>query len=360
MTNLFRSTVPVFKIDGEVAGSLARDIVRLDVDESTSGMKTLTARFLAQGPKANEAQEKLLYLDGEVLDFGKILEVSIGDAAEQRVIFKGAMSALEASFSEGTEPEVEVFAEDKLMALRMTRRMKTYRQKSDADIARDIANEHGLSVEADADGPTYDVVQQWNQSDLAFLRERAALIQAELWFQDDKLYFKSRGSRAATDVTLVRGNQLLEVQLRADLAHQRTKVKVSGYDASARDKLDEEAASDAVSAEVSGGRTGPSVLERAFGERVSYRVREVPLLGGEAQAWAKQEMLRRARGFVSVVGVTDGTTDLIVGSKLTLQGVGKPFEGDPYYVTRVHHSYDLHDGHRTRFEAERATLSEDS
>src|SRR5262249_29398266 len=209
-------------------------------------------------------------------------------------------------------PEVRIFAEDKLMRLRMTRRCKTYQSKSDADIASDIAGFHNLTPQVAADGPTYKVVQQWNQSDLAFLRERARLIQAEDWFENDKLCFKTRGNRTATSMTLVQGRDLINVQIRADLAHQRTKVKASGFDAGARDKVDEEAGADAIQSEVSGGRTGPAVLQQAFGERVSYRVRENPLEAGEASAWAKAEMLRRCRGFVTALGTTDGTPDMVV------------------------------------------------
>jgi phage protein D len=101
-------------------------------------------------------------------------------------------------------------------------------------------------------------------------------------------------------------------------------------------------------------------MQRAFGARVSYRVREVPLTTAEAQAFAKAEMLRRARAFVTVNGTTSGTADMVVGSKVKLQRVGKPFEGDGYYVTRVLHTYDLHDGFRTHFTAERATIQEGS
>jgi phage protein D len=355
---LFASTAPIFQVDGEIKGELARDLLRLEVEEDTGGMKRLSARFLAQGPQPGEAQEQLLYLDGRILDFGKRLQVSIGPAQVARIVFDGPLSAIEAVFREGREPEVLAFAEDRLMDLRMTRRMKTYENMSDADIAREIAGQHGLSAQVDADGPTYDRVQQWNQSDLAFLRERARLIRAEVWLQDDSLHFASRASRNGTELTLVQGNHIVALSARADLAHQRTKVKVSGYDAQARDRIDEEAGEDAIQAEVSGGRTGPAVLQRAFGERVSYRVREVPLTGGEARDFARAEMLRRARGFVAVHGVTRGSPDMIVGSRLRLERVGAPFEGDGYYVTHVCHTYDLQEGHRTRFQAERATISE--
>lgn len=357
---LFFSAAPVFTVDGRVRGDLARDLLRLEVDEATDGLKTLTARFVAFGPAEGASEERLLYIEGDVLDFGQSLAVTLGPPELARTVFTGAISALEASFEETREPQVVVFAEDRLMDLRMTRRMRTFRDSTDAEIAEAIAAEHGLTARADAPGPRYDRIQQWNQSDLAFLRERARLLAAEVWVEGEELFFQSRDRRRATELTLVRGSDLIAVELRADLAHQRTAVRVSGYDATDRAVIDEEAGADAVEAEIAGGRTGPSILDRAFGARVSHRVREVPLSSTEAADWARAEMLRRARGFVQVSAVTRGTPDLVVGSRVRLERVGAPFTGDGYAVTRVCHSYDLDQGHRTRFEAERPTLGEAS
>jgi phage protein D len=355
---LFYSSAPVFTVDGEPRPELARDLVRLEIDEATDGLKSLTVRFLALQSRGGSVEATVGHLGGEVLDFGRPLEVSLGPPSAARTVFRGAISALEASFEEGREPEVVVCAEDRLMDLRMVRRMRTYRDLTDAGIAAELAAEHGLAAEVDADGPTYDLVQQWNQSDLAFLRDRARRIQAEVWVVDDTLFFKARGARTAPELTLVRGNQVLSIELRADLAHQRTAVRVSGYDASAREAIDEEAGPETVDAEIAGGLTGPAVLARAFGDRVSHRVREVPLAPGEAADWARAEMLRRSRGFVQVAGTTRGTADLTVGSRVTLERVGAPFAGPGYYVTRVCHTYDVAQGHRTRFEAERPTLEQ--
>lgn len=353
---LYATSAPVFKVDGSARGELARDLVRLEIDESTRGLKTLVARFVAVGPRAGADVEQLQYLDGQTLDFGKELEVSIGVPGEERIVFGGRISAIEADFEDGREPVVTVFAEDDLMKLRMTRRMRTYEQMTDAEIAAAIASEHGLTPATGADGPSYDVVQQLNQSDLAFLRERAEQVQAEIWCDAGTLHFKSRANRTATQLTLVNGGELQAVRLRADLAHQRSKVKVTGYDADQRAPIEEEAGADAVQAETSGGRSGPDVLTGALGERVSWRVRETPIVGTEAQAWARAEMLRRARGFLTAVGTTHGSPSMVVGSRLTLERAGAPFDGDGWYVTRVRHLYDLERGHRTRFEAERPTL----
>jgi phage protein D len=355
---LLTATAPVFTVNGEARGEMARDLVRLEVEETTAGLKTLCARFLAQGPRAGAQDEALLYLDGSLVDFGRKLEVSLGPTGGARTVFSGYVSGLEVEFCEVREPEVMLFAEDGLMRLRWARRSRTYENASDADIARALAAEHHLSAQVDADGPTYEVVQQWNMSDLAFLRERARMIQAEVWCRDDTLYFQTRDKRAATELTLVQGNHLIEVRLRADLAHQRTRVSVSGYDARGRDTIEEGAGPEAVQAEAAAGRGGADVLRRAFGEFPSYRVREAPLRPDQATAWARAGMLRRARAFVTVTGTTRGSPDLAVGSRLTLERAGAPFNGPGYYATGVRHTYDLKNGHRTHFTAERATVGE--
>jgi phage protein D len=357
MTDLFSSKAPVFKIGGQVRGRLAHDVSSLEIEEATDGLKTMVLRLIAAGPKGNAEEEQQLYLDGEVVDFGSEIEVSIGPSDDARIIFTGTISAIEASFNQGSDPQVTVYAEDRLMTLRMTRRIRTWENASDADIAGAIASANGLNSDTSASGPTYKVVQQWNQSDLAFLRERARLIQAEVWIENGSLCFKTRGSRTATSLTLVQGRDLLDVRVRADLAHQRTTVTTSGFDASERNAINESAGSEAIESEIAGGRTGPAVLRQAFGERVSYRVRETPVASNEASAWATAEMLRRCRAFVTALGTTDGTPDMVVGSKVTLDRVGAPFSGDGYYVVHVSHTYNRTNGYRTHFEAQRATIN---
>lgn len=361
---LYGSSAPVLLVDGERSAALARDLLRLEVSEDTLGMKRLAARFTAWGPGPAGDNEDWLHLDGSEIDFGKRLQVSLGPAADARTVFDGRISAIETELREGIEPQLLVFAEDTLMDLRLMHRCKTWEDASDADIVRFIAGEHGLSAEVDADGPTHAVVQQWNQSDLAFLRERARLLQAEIWLEDRALHFATRERRAAPEITLVNGdqeggteaNKLLALNARADLAHQRSEVHVGGYDVGAREKIDESASVDAVRGEAGPGRLGPELLDQAFSSFKGHRLREVPLSSDAATAWARADLLRRARGFVRIKGQTNGSPDMIVGSSLTLQGVGPMFGGGRYRVTQLVHTYDLTHGHRTAFEAERPNL----
>jgi phage protein D len=349
---------PAFSLDGELSRDLGRDCVRLEVEEGLDGLRTLKAHLVAVAGSSTGPPDPLLYVDGQLVDFGKPIEVGVGSDDGQRIVFDGVVSGIELVFGDSEPPRIVVFAEDALMRLRMTRRMRTYTKVTDADIATQIAREHGLQSDASIAGPRYDVVQQFNQSDLAFLRERARLIQAELWCTGRTLHFRARTSRRGSTLTLVQGNELITSRVMADLAHQRSEVVVTGYDASAKEVVDQRAGKDIVKAEASRGRTGPEIVARALGASSSIRVRDAALTGEEARAWARAEMLRRARGFVTVSGVTKGSPDMVVGSVLRLELIGAPFEGDGYYVTRVCHTFDHVQGLRTRFEAERPTLNE--
>ncbi|MFI9386611.1 phage late control D family protein [Kutzneria sp. NPDC052558] len=348
---------PVFTVDGAVAGELARDCIRLEVEEGLEGLRTLHAHFLAAGPGATGPEERMLYLDGKTLDFGKTVAVTVGPGTDQRYAFEGVISAIEAVYADTEPPVVVVHAEDALMKLRMTRRSRTYQNVSDADLAERIAAEHGLHTDIAVDGPTYDVVQQANQSDLAFLRERARLVRAEIWCTGQTLHMQSRPHRQAPTLKLTQGKEVLAIRLCADLAHQRGSVIVTGYDADAKDVIDERVGPEAVEAETTGGLTGARLVSKVLGDSVTLRVREAALTSAEAGAWAKAEMLQRGRRFVTVQGMTRGTPDMIVGSRLTLSLVGRPFEGGGYYVTRVKHVFENVHGLRTHFEAERATLN---
>jgi len=348
---------PEIQVDQQAQPDLTRDLILMQVEEDIDGLKRLHAVLVGTGPREGQANEQLNWLDGSVLDFGKEIAISMGAGAGRGEVFKGKLSALELTMDQGRAPEVSLMAEDRLMDLRMTRRFKTYENVSDADLVQQIASQHGLQGSADIDGPSYASIQQWNQSDLAFLRERARRMGADVWIEgNNTLRMATRDRRNGQQITLIQGNSLIQVRLRADLAHQRSEVHVSGWDDAQADAVDEQASSSEVAAEAQGQTHGLTVLQRAFGDRASHRVREVPLKGEEARAWAKASMLTRARRFVTAQGVADGLAQIQVGCLLRLERVSPAFEGDGYYVTKVRHQYDLAHGFRTHFEAERAWI----
>jgi phage protein D len=339
----------MIRIAGQDNASLTGGLLDLRIDEAADGLYACEATFGNWGPR--NGSTGFLYFDRQTLDFGKELEIRLGT----ETIFRGLISALDARFPDGDPPRICVLAEDRLQALRMTRRTRTYLGMSDADVFQKVANDHGLTPDVNVTGPTHKVLSQLDLSDLAFLRERARAIDAELWVEGATLKVQQRTARNGGSLTLGYGNKLRELNVSADLAHQRTSVRVGGWDVSAKDALEFDATESAVSAELNGGESGSSVLSSALGERKEAVAHAVPLNLQEAQLRAESLYRVRARRFVSGRGVGETTSKLRVGAHARLTGVGPLFEGE-YYVTWVRHLFDGAAGLRTEFGVERPGL----
>ena len=348
-TTGLKDSRPVIFIGGEEKPDLATGLLSLLIVEHTSGLYRCEAKFGNWGTKDNTTD--FLYFDRKLLDFGKDLQIKLGTDS----LFNGKIMALEGSFPDGQSPEFSVLAEDRFQDLRMTRRTRTFADVSDSDVINQIANDHGLSPSVSVDGPTYKVLAQVNQSDLAFIRERARAIDAEVWMDDKTLNAKSHSSRGGSPLELSYGNQLREFTVLADLAMQRTSVAVNGWDVSSKSALQYEATDSVISSELNGDSSGVSILQSSFGARKEALVHTVPLNSQEAQHEAESFFKYSARRFVVGFGVAETKPALRVGAQVNLQGLGPLFNGK-YYVSEAKHIFDNAKGLRTEFRAERAGI----
>lgn len=340
---------PTLRIDGAPQQSLEGGLMSLTVEEDSHGMASCEATFGNWGSAGGAVD--FLYFDRSVLDFGKPLTVAMGGGDASAQVFEGRISGLEGRFPKSRPPEILVMAEDRLQDLRQTRRTRVFEDASVEDVIRAVASDHGLTPEIDIESPTYPALAQLNISDLAYLRELAADIDAEIWVRGDTLLAQSRAQRPADDVTLSYGRGLHEFRVAADLAHQCSKLIVGGWDVSAKDSVESTADASSLSGEAN-GETGSAVLDRAFGERVERIVHRQPLSAAEGDALAAAEYRKRARRFLSGEAVAEGNGRLRVGNTATFRGVGPLFDGS-YTITAVRHIFDLERGYQTEFSVER-------
>lgn len=351
---LLYSARPSITLDGRDNVALADGVVSMGVRESAEGLVTLEATFGNWG--ARNGSVGYLYFDRSVLDFGKELIVNLGAGDALGQVFHGKITALEGRFPEGSAPQILVLAEDRLQDLRMTRRTRVFENASVDSIVNDVLSGYGIDKTVDVDPLTLPVITQLNQSDLAFLRYLARAADADLWIDGDKLKFVSRSKAAAgTPVSIVYGQTLHEFSVCADLAQQRSKLAVSGWDVDAKTALDESVSDEKVQGELDDGDSGTSILKAKFGDRVERIVHETPLNTDEAKARATAQYRLRARRFVSGRAIGEGDARIKVGARVKLTGLGPLFTGT-YYVTSVHHRFDDRHGYRTQFTVERAGL----
>lgn len=348
--NTLQSSRPTILLNGNESPSLTGGQLRTRVREDVHGLDDCELELGNWGPNGGPAPS-FLYFDRRAIDFGKSLSVNVS----AQPIFTGRITGIEARFPAAGAPSLVVLAEDRLQDLRMTRRTRTFTNVSDSDVANQIAGEHGLVPNIGIDGPSYTVLAQLNQSDLAFLRERARSIDAELWISDTTLNMQPRTKRISGPLTLTYGKELRDFRVIADLATQATSVEVTGWDVASKSAIDARADDGLLAGELQGGDSGPSVLGSAFGQRKDLFTSAVPQTTAEAQARAGALLKRRARRFLVGMGTAQTQAGLQVGATVKLRGLGPLFDGN-YYVAAVTHMYDGAGGLRTELTVERPGL----
>lgn len=342
---------PSLWVNGAEQPALAAGLMVMSIRENVTGLYRCEALFGNWNP--GSSSDGFTYFDRRLLEFGKSFQVRHNDTA----LFDGRIMALEGRFPQGMPPQIVVLAEDRLQDLRMTRRTRSFAQMGDADVFRQLASDHGLSAQIDVSGPTCEAITQVNQSDLAFLRERARGLDAEIWVDGSTLHVQPRSGRYSTPLQLNYGDHLREFTVTADLAGQRTSLVAHGWDIAAKSALRSQADAAAIANELNGDSSGAAILSATIGDRVESVAHSLPMSSTEVQAHAEAMFRATARRFVIGRGVAETNTRLRVGAQVDLQGLGVLFSGR-YYVSQVHHVFDGTSGIRTEFTGERAGIGQ--
>ena len=345
---------PTIEIEGEPQPQLNSGLLSLIVTETVEGLYRCETRFENWGDRGNGTE--YLYFDRQLLDFGKEITVTLVASDGEAEVFKGKISAIEGEFLQSEPPQIVVLAEDAAQSLRITRRSRTFEGVTDAHVFEQIAKDHHLKSDINIQGPTHRVIAQLNQSDLAFMRERAQRLAAEIWVQEGTLHVQDRLSRQQSrdTLSLTFKEGLLEFSVSADTANQYNQVLVSGWDVQAKDTLSAAATDSLLGSELNGDISGASIVQAAFGERVDRITQRVPLTAVEAQSLAEATLRVQARRFVVGRGLARGDARIRVGRAIDLLGLGSLFTGT-YYVTEARHSFSRQPdgGYTTEFVVER-------
>ncbi|MEM7012474.1 MAG: contractile injection system protein, VgrG/Pvc8 family [Verrucomicrobiota bacterium] len=351
-SNPFQSARPEVILSGKVDSDLAAQLESLLVVETTDGLFRCEATFGNWG--AVKGGTGFRHFQRDKLDFGKQLEIKVGDGDAHGKIFDGRITAIEAQFpAPSVQALITVLAEDQMQDLRMTRRTRNFENTTDKAVFQKIATEHGLTAELDANGPTYQTLAQINQSDLAFIRDRARSIDAEAWVDGKTLKVVSRGKRRNDKkLTLTWREGLREFTVCADLAGQRTSIVAGGWDVNAKDGVSHTADAKALGNELGSDLSGPSILDQTFGKRADAIVHTAPFNSDEAKARAEAGLRRMARKFVTGRGVAEGDARLRAGAIVNLEKIGSMFSGG-FYLNEVRHFFDKKTGYRVSFCVER-------
>ena len=168
---------------------------------------------------------------------GGAIAIDAVDEAASATIFKGEIVSIEPAFEASGSATVIIRGFDRAHRLTRERRTRTFENRSDAEIAAEIAKQAGLAF--GPSGPEAAIVHervfQRNQTDLAFLRDRAARIGYDIFVDDMTLYYQLR--RDPVPISLgcaqVRGGPSAALKVfhpRTGSSDSVSKVTVRGWD----------------------------------------------------------------------------------------------------------------------------------
>ncbi len=272
-----------------------------------------------------------------------------------KTLIKGEVTGFEAEY-DATRLRTILRGYDLSHRLHRGRETHTYKNMTDSDIARQVAQRAGLQVgQIDSTSVTFDHVSQANQSDWDFLKARAREIGYEMGMEDGRFYFRKpvqasgapqKGDyQSHTDsLQLVFGDDLLEFRPRVTSAEQVSTIKVRGWDPVQKQAVIGSAPAGTVAA---GIKHDPKTLANAFGGQtftaVNRPLPQQPMVDGAASSIA--EIISGA--FAEADGVAMGNPNLKAGSTVSVGVVGDHFEGQ-YTLSGARHVFG-ENGYRTHF-----------
>lgn len=272
---------------------------------------------------------------------GDDLEVLMGLEGETpKRVFLGKVIGSLPSFDTQLPVTVELFGMNDLHKLSRERKSRTFTNQKDQDIVSKIASENGLSVKFGKEPPTlqHEHLHQWNESDLEFLRLRAARTARNLWVDLDNktLYYVKYEKDQSPVVTLTyteEGDEALENFCpQSNAGAQVQKVKVYGWDPWKKEQIVGEYAA---SASPLGGESGAS----SFGDNPELNSCEVPVrTKEEADLMAESLCTERNMNFISGSATTKGNADIKCGTIVEIKTEDGTYNGK-YYVSGVRHTF---------------------
>jgi phage protein D len=292
----------------------------------------------------------LHWIDSPLLAPGKALEVSTTATAERsrsRPVFDGEIVELEPEFGNKTH-RLTIRAFDRLHRLARGKRVRSFQNVTDSDVANRLAKEAGLTPDIESTRQVHDYLFQNNETNLEFLRRRATAVGFLLYVEGKKLCFRSLAQNPSP-VSLNWGASLSEFRLRMTTVSQVNQVTVRGWDPDARQEIIAEAPTGSGMRSIGEKSSGGVISKNAFRIDAPLLVADQPVrdqVGADRAAKAIAD--RNEERFIEAEGSCGGNPAIVAGSSVKVDSIGSRF-GGTYFVTSATHLFTAKDGYSTQF-----------
>lgn len=333
---------PLLQIDGTNASAeLLNDILQISVEESLHlpGMFTLIINndyFPGNGDITWKHQS--LFEIGKKIKIGftsSTTEDADFSTEETDYVLDGEITAIETEFNEKSQAPIIIRGYDISHRLHRGRYNRSFQDVTDSNVVSKIIGEVGINPgTVTATTTTHEYLFQENQTNMEFLRERAARVGFELYVQNGKLNF--RKPTQDKELTLKWLEDIHSFRVNVSSAEQVSSVEVRGWDYTTKKAIVSTASTEQVITTNASGKG--SAASTKFKVKPKMIVVDQPVFSAaEAQKMAQSLCDELGGEFVSADAKGEGNPGIRTGRVVKLTDMGN-YSGS-YYVTETHHLF---------------------
>jgi phage protein D len=278
---------------------------------------------------------------GGKYEIGATFDVKVGSPSKP--IFQGEIAGFEGTYKGGDKTKLLIRGMNRMHRLLRKRTSVTYTDKTDQQIIEQVCKKAELKLEWKHSATiTYKHVYQHNQTDLEFIRMRAARLGAHVWCVNDTLYVKEPdfGNVSELKLSVDKGGTLRSFTPRLSSASIVKKVTVKGWNPETKELI----TGDATQERSKLGSKDAVAASGNFGKEETFTVDHPIWSVDEAKALAKARLRDLNLTFITGEAECAGQTDVELGSVIEVtanaQKADDPFNGK-YYVMGITHRHTM-------------------
>lgn len=356
MAENYRALPQITVNDKDVASEISENILQVVVEESLHrpSLFTLVVRNDYQSGGADDVawnSDKQLSI-GDTLSIGftpSLTQAQSEDdsAASAGTLIKGEITSVEAHFSESTQAPMIMRGYDLSHRLHRGRFNRSFQNMTDSDVVKKIISQVDLSAGTiDDSGEPHAYLFQENQTNMEFLRSRAARIGFELFVQDGKLHFRKPTENDTLELKWL--DTLRSFRVRVNSTEQVEEVEVRGWDYVTKKPVVANVKSEDLLTERDPKNTDAEQDKKRGSEinQVFSKLKDTPRMvvvdqpffnPKEADILAQSVCNELGGQYVVADAKNEGNPQIRPGVIVELTGLG-PYTGK-YYVTDTRHTY---------------------
>jgi uncharacterized protein len=271
---------------------------------------------------------------------GQLVEIVMQSGEK---LFQGEIVGLEPIYKGQGESKIVLRCFNKMHNLLRGRSSKTYNEKNDKQIITEVLGKYGLTIDWKGPELKHKVVYQHNQTDLEFVRTRAARLGCNIWCVDKKVFVKrpeldkDSGVLYSVSKGIDGAEQIRSFMPRMSSAPVVKKVTVKGWNEETKELIVGEATVDSSKL----GSSQSSAASEGQGKSETFTVDQPIRSVEEAKELAKARLIELSLGYMTgeleVLGTGKIEPGIVIEIIINDQAEDK-FNGK-YFVAGVSHRF---------------------